>query len=375
MCVIAGYSGKRRAAPILIEMLKKIEYFDGGYATGIATVHEGKIYCAKAIGDVEMLLRTTNALDLPGTTGIIHTRPNGEFFSVTHPYFDARGKLAMVENGGTGATACPALHAEFCAVMNEMLDRGIVSPSSRDLNAKTHQNFFTRDGKPFYYIEAYSLLLGEMLRNVPKDSLKGEIALAVKKMHERLPADNVTVTVYDDLPDTVTVGTVTRPMSVLEADGETLIASCATAFPEELQHFPVTHLPVCSVSQITPQGLEIVSVGMEGVRSEPVTERAVQYYKAFLEATLTGKEDAPLSLYDIKLPMDIWSEPMVDCKYAGTVRPLKPLMCAVYRAFWELHREGRLHSRLGVVYSRDVSWPNVDCYFTKFWIDEKRNER
>ena len=24
MCVIAGYSGKRRAAPILIEMLKKI---------------------------------------------------------------------------------------------------------------------------------------------------------------------------------------------------------------------------------------------------------------------------------------------------------------------------------------------------------------
>ena len=68
MCVIAGYSGKRRAAPILIEMLKKIEYFDGGYATGIATVHEGKIYCAKAIGDVEMLLRTTNALDLPGTT-------------------------------------------------------------------------------------------------------------------------------------------------------------------------------------------------------------------------------------------------------------------------------------------------------------------
>ena len=46
MCVIAGYSGNRRAAPILIEMLRKIEYYDGGYATGIATVHEGKIYYA-----------------------------------------------------------------------------------------------------------------------------------------------------------------------------------------------------------------------------------------------------------------------------------------------------------------------------------------
>lgn len=31
MCVIAGYSGNRRAAPILIEMMKKIEYYDGGY--------------------------------------------------------------------------------------------------------------------------------------------------------------------------------------------------------------------------------------------------------------------------------------------------------------------------------------------------------
>ena len=99
MCVIAGYSGKRRAAPLLIEMMKKIEYVDGGYATGIATVHEGKIYYAKAIGDVEMLLRTTDAMDLPGTVGIIHTRPNGEFFTITHPYFDADMTVAMVENG------------------------------------------------------------------------------------------------------------------------------------------------------------------------------------------------------------------------------------------------------------------------------------
>ncbi|MBE6589893.1 MAG: hypothetical protein E7643_06920 [Ruminococcaceae bacterium] len=371
MCVIAGYTGKRRAAPVLIEMLKRIEYYDGGYATGIATVHEGKIYYAKAIGDVEMLLRTSDALDLPGTTGIIHTRPNGEFFSNCHPYFDADGKLAMVENGGTGATACPELHAEFCAVMNDFLDRGIVSPASRDLDPEAHRNFFTKDGKPFYYIEAYSHLLGDMVKDTPRECLKTELALAVRRIHERLPADNVTVSIYDELPDTVTVGTVTRPMSVLEADGETMIASCATAFPEELQHYPVTHLPQCSVSQITPAGLEIISVGMEGVSSEPVTERVVAYYKAFLEEKLTKKKDAPLSLYDITFPMDIWSEPAVDCKYVGTVRPLKPLMCAVYQALWKLHREGRLHSRLGVVYSRDVAWPNVDCYFTKFWLDEK----
>ena len=70
MCIIAGYSGNRRAAPILIDMLKKTEYIDGGLSTGIATIHEGKLYMRKVVGDVDTLLAETDALDLPGTTGI-----------------------------------------------------------------------------------------------------------------------------------------------------------------------------------------------------------------------------------------------------------------------------------------------------------------
>ena len=67
MCIIAGYAGSRRAAPILIEMLKKTEYIDGGLSTGIATIHEGKLHWRKVIGDVDELLRSTDAIDLPGT--------------------------------------------------------------------------------------------------------------------------------------------------------------------------------------------------------------------------------------------------------------------------------------------------------------------
>ena len=47
MCVIAGYAGGRRAAPILIEMLKKVEYFDGGMATGIAYLNPGSVSIPK----------------------------------------------------------------------------------------------------------------------------------------------------------------------------------------------------------------------------------------------------------------------------------------------------------------------------------------
>ena len=49
MCNIAGYTGSRRAAPILLEMIKKQEYIDGSLSTGIATIHEGKLYTAKVL--------------------------------------------------------------------------------------------------------------------------------------------------------------------------------------------------------------------------------------------------------------------------------------------------------------------------------------
>ena len=51
MCVIAGYAGNRPAAPILVDMLRKEQFFDGGLSTGIATIHEGKLYTAKVLGD------------------------------------------------------------------------------------------------------------------------------------------------------------------------------------------------------------------------------------------------------------------------------------------------------------------------------------
>ncbi len=42
MCNIAGYIGNKQAAPILLEMLRKQQSFDGGFSVGIATIHEGK---------------------------------------------------------------------------------------------------------------------------------------------------------------------------------------------------------------------------------------------------------------------------------------------------------------------------------------------
>ena len=67
MCNIAGYTGSRRAAPILLEMIKKQEYIDGSLSTGIATIYEGKLYTAKVLGNADTLIEKTDALNFPGT--------------------------------------------------------------------------------------------------------------------------------------------------------------------------------------------------------------------------------------------------------------------------------------------------------------------
>ena len=48
MCNIAGYIGNRQAAPILLEMLRRQQPYDGDMSTGIATLHEGKLYYKKS---------------------------------------------------------------------------------------------------------------------------------------------------------------------------------------------------------------------------------------------------------------------------------------------------------------------------------------
>lgn len=74
MCGIVGYIGPRKAAPILMDGLKKLEY--RGYdSAGIAVLHNEKIEMIKAKGRLKVLSDMTdggNAIE--GNIGIGHTR-------------------------------------------------------------------------------------------------------------------------------------------------------------------------------------------------------------------------------------------------------------------------------------------------------------
>lgn len=96
MCGIVGYIGKRRAAPILIDGLKRLEY--RGYdSAGIAVMNDGRVEVFKRCGRVEQL---EPARTLSGSIGIGHTRwathgaPNS---ANAHPH--TFGEITLVHNG------------------------------------------------------------------------------------------------------------------------------------------------------------------------------------------------------------------------------------------------------------------------------------
>ncbi len=101
MCGIVGYIGKQKAASILIDGLKRLEY--RGYDSAGLAVHDGnRITVVKKTGRVASLVKETSRHSLTSTTGISHTRwatHGGVTDANAHPHLSSDGKIAIVHNG------------------------------------------------------------------------------------------------------------------------------------------------------------------------------------------------------------------------------------------------------------------------------------
>ncbi len=102
MCGIVGYIGKRKAYPILIKGLHRLEY--RGYdSAGVALINEqGQLNVYKAKGKVAELEAFCATKDTGGTIGIAHTRwaTHGEPNTVNaHPHYSESERLAIIHNG------------------------------------------------------------------------------------------------------------------------------------------------------------------------------------------------------------------------------------------------------------------------------------
>jgi len=125
MCGIAGYLGFRKAYPIVINGLQRLEY--RGYdSAGVVLLDGNEMSLYKTKGKVSDLKKITRQKNVEGNLALGHTRrathgvPNDEN---SHPHLSNSGKLVIVHNG---------IIENYDTIKKELIARGYTFKSDTD---------------------------------------------------------------------------------------------------------------------------------------------------------------------------------------------------------------------------------------------------
>ena len=221
-CNVAGYIGDKHAAPILLDMLQREEGFAGGYYTGIATIADGKLHYAKVIGDVAALRTQTDARQLPGHVGIIHSRSkSGGDLEWGHPFVDCKEQMAYLANGSDG-------------YFDDKRDKNAIAGK---LATEGH-TFRSHASKP---IGRYPVLpngtcvhTSEVMCHLIESLVtpnRGP-AEAMRQAFMTFPAEIVGLMVHSATPDRIIASRINQPLMIARDSEATYLATTALAFPK-----------------------------------------------------------------------------------------------------------------------------------------------
>lgn len=233
MCVIAGYLGKEPAAPILLEMLRREEGLAGGFYSGIVTLHEGVLHHTKVVGDVETLIATTPALQLPGTIGLAHSRtPSGGGQPWAHPFIDAFNKLAYIANGAPGPYKGKV---DYDGPADALLQRGYTFSSAQHGQVGNYPTL--PDGSCVHASDILCQDMAARFEDLPPGPLR--LVQAASATYQTLPGSIVGLCLHIDQPDEIVGVRHNKPMEIgLLTDGSYVVASSTLAFPKGVErHF------------------------------------------------------------------------------------------------------------------------------------------
>jgi glucosamine--fructose-6-phosphate aminotransferase (isomerizing) len=217
MCGIVGYAGRRKAAPLIIDGLRRLEY--RGYDSfGVATVGSHlDIY--KMCGRIPASL--PDARTMKGTLGIGHTRwatHGAPSEANAHPHTDCTGRIAVVHNG---------IIENYASLRRNLEKKGHRFRSETDTEVIAHLIEEQFEGDLLAAVEA------------SVKSLEGSYAiLAVAEGDRRIVAARNA-----------------SPLVLGLGDGETLAASDMTPLLEFTER--VVFAEDGDIISITPQGAEI----------------------------------------------------------------------------------------------------------------------
>jgi glucosamine--fructose-6-phosphate aminotransferase (isomerizing) len=222
MCNLAGYVGEERAAPRLLALMRRQEGWAGGYYTGLVTLHEGKLHLRKVVGDLATLCRETDAADLPGTIGIIHSRSkSGGDREWGHPFADPEERVAYVANGALGRFAGETRVDEHVARLRAA---GYAFRSRVDGPVGSYPQL--ADGSCVHFSEIACDMISLALA-------EGNGATqAMADVLSAFPAEVVGLALAADHPDRILGYRCNMPLMVGCRGTETFLASTAMAFPD-----------------------------------------------------------------------------------------------------------------------------------------------
>lgn len=326
MCNIAGYVGRKEAAPILLEMIRSQEGFAGGYYTGIATLHEGRIHYAKLTGDTDRLCALTEAASLPGTVGIIHSRSkSGGGDEWAHPFVglrDSKAEIAYVANGSIGCFAPRA--AEFDVIAQGLLDSGMELPSRVRIESRRYSTL--RDGTVAHMSDVMcQLILRNTVQGMPEED-------AMEAAFCEMPSEIVGLLLSCAHPDSIFWSRINMPMFVATCSHGQYLASTPTALPRDAR-MP-TLLPPCSSGRLTAMGWRPHTFRAAPATVAPLTAEVRAAVRRAVECILADGEAHPLA--DLtKAAKPLFAA--ADCL---------PATAAVYEVLYLLQKQGALATEI-----------------------------
>ncbi len=220
MCGIVGYVGPRRAAPILLDGLRRLEY--RGYdSAGVAVLHD-TLQVVRRVGFVAALGDAVGGDELAGATGIGHTRwatHGGVTEANAHPHADAAGRIAVVHNG---------IIENHASIRARLVEEGVQFRSDTDTEVLPHLIRKFLDQGP---VAAVRLAL---------KAVQGTYGVAV---------------VFADFPGLVVAARNGSPLVIGKGNGETFLASDPHALAAHTRE--VVYLADGEIVSITADGWDI----------------------------------------------------------------------------------------------------------------------
>ncbi len=285
MCGIVSYLGHKKAEPILIEGLKRLEY--RGYDSSGVCIHEnGRLKLCRSVGRISQLERKLKDQRYTGTLGLAHTRwathgkPSDEN---AHPHLDHTGNIAIVHNG---------------IIENYSTLKKWLTSKDYTFSSETDSEVIANLISYFYYED--SVQNGD---DNPAERFETAVRLALREL---VGTYGIT-TICSDLPDMMIGARKGSPLILGVGDGEFVLASDVAAI--------VKH----TTQAIYMGDSEMVIVDRNGYRTSTTDNIPVAAKIELIEYTLDEIERAGFDHYMAK---EIFEQPQtVDACLKGRINP------------------------------------------------------